>query len=161
MPWSKAKSLEPSAGYASRHISRVFTFRSGGFLPWAECSCPPYRRRALEVNVPIIVGPSRESIVPKVWTDFYKQTHIPAATKVGDTLRLTGHTGETPGGAFSSDAELQIRQMFLNIAATLAEAGAKWPDVVEINSYHIGLLDQSGAILSVVAEPFVPPQEPA
>jgi enamine deaminase RidA (YjgF/YER057c/UK114 family) len=94
----------------------------------------------------------REVFVPAVWAEFYEQTHIPAAIRIGDTLRLTGHTGETPDGAFSPDAEDQIRQTFLNIAVTLAEAGATWSDVVEINSYRVGLQRHAEVLLTVAAE---------
>jgi enamine deaminase RidA (YjgF/YER057c/UK114 family) len=94
----------------------------------------------------------RKVVVPAVWADFYRDTHIPAAVRVGDTLRLTGHTGETADGVFSGDPESQIRQTFVNIALTLAEGGAHWSDVVEINSYHVGLLDQAEAVLKVAAE---------
>jgi enamine deaminase RidA (YjgF/YER057c/UK114 family) len=96
--------------------------------------------------------PRREVIVPSVWADFYEQTRVPAAIRVGDTLRVTGHTGESADGAFSSDTESQIRQTFRNIAITLAEAGANWSDVVEINSYHVGLSNQAEATLSIAAE---------
>jgi hypothetical protein len=51
----------------------------------------------------------RNVVVPTVWADFYRDTHIPAAVRVGDTLRLTGHTGETADGVFSDDPESQIR----------------------------------------------------
>jgi enamine deaminase RidA (YjgF/YER057c/UK114 family) len=95
---------------------------------------------------------SREAIVPAVWADFYEETHIPAAVRVGDTLRVTGHTGEAGDGAFSDDAEEQIRQVFRNITMTLAEAEASWSDVVEINSYHVGLLNQAEAVFKVAAE---------
>jgi enamine deaminase RidA (YjgF/YER057c/UK114 family) len=90
--------------------------------------------------------------VPAVWADFYKETHIPAAVRVGDTLRVTGHTGETVEGLFSADVEEQIRQVFRNIAFTLTEAGASWSDVVEINSYHVGLLNQAESVFKVAAE---------
>ncbi len=96
--------------------------------------------------------PSRQVIVPVAWADFYQETHIPAAVRTGDTLRLTGHTGETVDGAFSSDPESQIRQVFRNVGFTLADAGAGWSDVVEINSYHVGLLSQAEAVLRIAAE---------
>lgn len=96
--------------------------------------------------------PSREAIVPPIWADFYEETRIPAAVRVGATLRVTGHTGETADGVFSGDAEEQIRQAFRNITLTLAEAEASWSHVVEINSYHVGLLDQAEALLKVAAE---------
>jgi enamine deaminase RidA (YjgF/YER057c/UK114 family) len=94
----------------------------------------------------------RDVIVPAVWADFYQETHIPAAVRVGDMLRLTGHTGETADGAFSADPETQIRQAFVNIALTLAEAGATWADVVEINSYRVGLQAHADTLLRVAAE---------
>ncbi len=103
------------------------------------------------------MAPPRRAIVPAVWTDFYEETHIPAALQVGDTLRVTGHTGETADGVFSDDAEDQIRQVFRNIAFTLAEAGASWSDVVEINSYHVGLVSQAEAVFKVAAEFLVDP----
>ena len=96
--------------------------------------------------------PSREPIVPAAWAEFYEETHIPAAVQVGDTLRVTGHTGETADGVFAGDAEEQIRQVFRNITLTLTEAEASWSDVVEINSYHVGLLNQAEALLAVAAE---------
>ena len=95
---------------------------------------------------------AREPIVPAIWADFYEETHIPAALRVGDTLRLTGHTGETAEGVFSTDSETQIRQVFRNIALTLAEVGASWSNVVEMNSYHIGLVEQSETLIRVAAE---------
>jgi enamine deaminase RidA (YjgF/YER057c/UK114 family) len=94
----------------------------------------------------------RRVIVPQVWADFYEQTRIPAAVLVGGTCRLTGHTGEAADGSFSADPETQIRQAFRNIQFTLLEAGAGWADVVEINSYHVGLLQQVEAVLGVAAE---------
>ena len=97
-------------------------------------------------------GNARQPIVPAVWADFYEETHIPAALRIGDTLRVTGHTGETADGIFSTNPETQIRQVFRNIALTLAEAGASWPDVVELNSYHVGLVEQSEALIRVAAD---------
>ena len=97
-------------------------------------------------------GPRRAVIVPAGWADFYEATRIPAALRVGDTLRVTGHTGETADGVFSADHESQFRQAFRNIAITLTEAGATWSDVVEMNSYHVGLLSRAEAVFSIAAE---------
>lgn len=96
--------------------------------------------------------PPRDVIVPGVWADFYDETHIPAAVRNRDTLHLTGHTGETADGVLAAKPELQIRQTFHNIALTLAEAGASWSNVVEINSYHVGLQNQAEALLRIAAE---------
>jgi enamine deaminase RidA (YjgF/YER057c/UK114 family) len=94
----------------------------------------------------------RTTIVPAVWADFYEETHIPAGVLVGDTLRVTGHTGETADGVFPDGAEEQIRQTFRNLALTLHEAGATWEDVVELHSFHVGYSDQAEAVLAVAAE---------
>ena len=95
---------------------------------------------------------SREAIVPAVWANFYEETHIPAAVLTGDTLRVTGHTGETIDEVFSDDVVEQIRQVFRNLSATLSDGGATWDDVVEINSFHVGLASQAVPLLVVAAE---------
>jgi enamine deaminase RidA (YjgF/YER057c/UK114 family) len=97
-------------------------------------------------------APKRNAIVPTVWASFYDETHVPAAVRVGDTLHVTGHTGEHADGTFPSDPEAQIRGTFTNIALTLAEAGMTWSDVVALTTYHIGLRGQTGPLLRVAAE---------
>ena len=94
----------------------------------------------------------RDTIVPPVWAAFYEETHVPAAVRVGDTLHLTGHTGEAADGLFPADHEAQIRGTFVNIALTLAEAGASWTDVVSLTTYHVGLRTQSAMLLKVAAD---------
>jgi enamine deaminase RidA (YjgF/YER057c/UK114 family) len=94
----------------------------------------------------------RQAIIPAMWAAFYAETKIPAAVRVGDTLRLTGHTGETSDGLFAADPETQIRQVFHNMGLTIAEAGAQWADVVEIDSFHVCLANQAEALLRVAGE---------
>ena len=94
----------------------------------------------------------RDGVVPEHWTDFYESTHIPAAVRDRDRLYVTGHTGEDSEGIFSPDPEVQIRQTFQNVSLTLATAGASWADVVELNSYHVGLRAQSDVLIAVAGE---------
>ena len=94
----------------------------------------------------------REGIVPSVWAAFYTETHIPAAVRVGDTLHVTGHTGESAEGVFPSDPEAQVRGTFANIALTLAKAGSGWSDVVALTTYHIGLRGQTALVLKVAGD---------
>ena len=75
-----------------------------------------------------------DAVVPSDWANFYGETHIPAAVWAGDTLRVSSHAGETPDDVFPDEPEEQLRGAFRNISSTLAEAGASWSDVVEINS---------------------------
>jgi enamine deaminase RidA (YjgF/YER057c/UK114 family) len=94
----------------------------------------------------------RNGFVPQHWTGFYESTHIPAAVRKGNRLYVTGHTGEDPDGSFSVDPETQIRQTFRLLSATLSEGGASWVDVVELNSYHVGLRAQAEVLLAIAGE---------
>ena len=55
---------------------------------------------------------AREVIVPAVWADFYEETRIPAAVRVGDTLRVTGHTGETTTASSPSTPKINFDRFF-------------------------------------------------
>jgi enamine deaminase RidA (YjgF/YER057c/UK114 family) len=94
----------------------------------------------------------RNGVVPDHWTGFYESTHIPAAVRDGDRLYVTGHTGEDSDGNFSADPETQIRQTFHHIGATLSKGGASWADVVELNSYHVGLQAQAQVLIGIAGE---------
>jgi enamine deaminase RidA (YjgF/YER057c/UK114 family) len=94
----------------------------------------------------------RDAIVPPSWSEFYQATNIPAAVRIGATLRLTGHTGDRPDGSFAEEAEAQIRQSFANVATTLEACGATWADVVEINSFHVDFAGHRDAELTVAAD---------
>jgi enamine deaminase RidA (YjgF/YER057c/UK114 family) len=86
------------------------------------------------------------------WAAFYEATKVPAAIRDGDTLHVTGHTGETADDEYPDEPETQIRQTFTNIAVTLAEAGATWSDVVSVTTYHVGLGSQATIMLKVAEE---------
>ena len=74
------------------------------------------------------------------------------AVRVGETVRLTGHTGTRPDGSFSADPAEQLRQTFANVADTLAAAGGTWADVEEITSFHVGLQGLGDLVLEVAGE---------
>lgn len=106
------------------------------------------------------IGPHREGIVPAIWRPFFEASGVPAAVRDGETLHVTGHTGEDEDLRFSPDPAHQIRRTFLNVDATLREAGFGWADVVELRSFHVGLRDQGGALLAIAAD-FLPRPFPA
>ena len=99
----------------------------------------------------------RNGVIPGHWTDFYESTHIPPAVRDGGRLYVTGHTGEDPDGNFSADPEVQIRQTFRSLGATLSKAGASWANVVELNSYHVGLQVQADALIAIAGEFLIDP----
>lgn len=94
----------------------------------------------------------RTAIVSETWKPFYEETRIPAAVRDGDQLHLSGHTGEDPDGRFPAQVEAQIRGTFRNLTETLIAAGADWPQVVSLTSYHVGLRGQEGTLLRVAGE---------
>ena len=97
-------------------------------------------------------GGMRDAIITPQWQEFFNATGIPAAVRVGETVRLTGHTGTRPDGSFSADPAEQLRQTFANVADTLAAAGGTWADVEEITSFHVGLRAQGDLVLEVAGE---------
>ena len=63
------------------------------------------------------IGPTpREAIFSPIMATFSAGTGIPAAVRAGDTVYVTGHTGEDADLSYSPDAEHQIRRTFANIA---------------------------------------------
>jgi enamine deaminase RidA (YjgF/YER057c/UK114 family) len=112
----------------------------------------PFGRGQRSVTPDQFHTPRRDVVVSPQWRAFYDATHIPAAVWTGNTLRLSGHTGEDVDGVFAVDVEEQIRGAFRNTASTLAEAGVRWSDVVELHSYHVGLGSQGAALLRIAAE---------
>jgi enamine deaminase RidA (YjgF/YER057c/UK114 family) len=99
------------------------------------------------------IGPiRRKPIVSPIMAAFFAETGIPAAVLTGETLYVTGHTGEDDDLSFSPDREHQIRRAFVNVAQTLAEAGGDWSHVVTIASYHVGLRAQAELLLAISRE---------
>lgn len=58
-------------------------------------------------------------------------------TQVGDTIYVAGQVAQDPDGALvgKGDMKAQARQVFANIEAVLAVAGATMEDVVKITTY--------------------------
>jgi enamine deaminase RidA (YjgF/YER057c/UK114 family) len=112
----------------------------------------PYHSMGVTMEISTGRPSGATAIVSPIWADFLNDSRIPAATRTGDTIRVSGHTCETIDHTFAADPAQQIRDTFENIASTLAEAGASWADVVDITSYHIGLSDQAEIVLEIAAE---------
>ena len=72
------------------------------------------------------------------------------AVRVGDTIYVSGTTGyDYATGTLPGDAADQTRQIFRNIEAALAEAGASLADLVQLVTYFTdaGDWDAIGAVL--------------
>ena len=68
------------------------------------------------------------------WTENFR---ISQAVQVGDTIYVSGQGPLDSGGQLVGEGDMaaQSRQVFANIRAVLAEAGATMDDVVKITSF--------------------------
>lgn len=73
---------------------------------------------------------------------------------------LTGMTGSLADGTMPAEPEAQFRSAFDKISAVLAEAELTCADIVEMTSYHIGIVDHFDLFAAVRAD-YVSPPYPA
>lgn len=59
------------------------------------------------------------------------------AVRIGDRIETSGQGGWDDNFVLRESLRDEIIQAFDNVERTLAEAGATWPDVVHVNSYHV------------------------
>ena len=63
--------------------------------------------------------------------------HYSQAVRIGDRVEISGQGGWDDDITFPESLEDEIIQAFDNVERTLATAGASWPDVIVVNSYHV------------------------
>ena len=102
----------------------------------------------------------RKIVVPKAAQAMYDRFHFAQATRVGDTIWVSGQTGLDanfrPAPGMAPQAELA----FEGLKAVLAEAGATLGDVVELTTFHIDLRgDMAG--FSAVKDRYFPKNYPS
>lgn len=59
------------------------------------------------------------------------------AVRIGNRIETSGQGGWDDDFVLHESLRDEIIQAFDNVERTLAEAGAGWPDVVHLNSYHV------------------------
>lgn len=64
-----------------------------------------------------------------------------ASVRAGDFLYVAGQGGLDPDGAIPKDDITQFRNAFGRVKIALESAGASLDDIVELISYHIGMLE--------------------
>jgi enamine deaminase RidA (YjgF/YER057c/UK114 family) len=89
-----------------------------------------------------------KEIIPAWMKPIYDGYHFAPAVVDGDYVRCSGMIGMRPDLTVSSDPSEQFMQAFENLRGLLEEAGATFRDVVEINSYHVGLQANMPAFLA-------------
>lgn len=86
----------------------------------------------------------RESIIRSEQT--YKNFHFAEATRVGDTIWVSGQRGFDAADEISDDPTEQARVAFQNIEGLLRAAGASVDDIVHLTSYHVNMADLIGFV---------------
>jgi enamine deaminase RidA (YjgF/YER057c/UK114 family) len=88
----------------------------------------------------------------------YDRFHFAAAVRAGELLLCSGQIGVGSDGRAPADPAEQFAAAFEAVGAVLAEAGLDFGDVVEITSFHVGLMQHIGAFMRVkdryLAEPY-------
>lgn len=59
------------------------------------------------------------------------------AVRIGNRVEISGQGGWNDTFDFPEDLEAEIAQAFDNVERTLAHAGARWADVISVDSFHV------------------------
>ena len=102
----------------------------------------------------------RTIVVPAGAQGMYDRFHFPQATRVGDTVWVSGQVGVDAAGQPGADIAAQARLAFEALKAVLAEAGATLGDVVDLNTFHLDLRGGMRAFAAVKDE-FFPSNYPS
>lgn len=82
----------------------------------------------------------RQIINPPGTEAMYDRLHFAQATRVGDTIWVSGQTGIDPATMAPGDGmEAQARLAFAGVKSVLEAAGATMADIVELTTFHTDL----------------------
>ena len=99
----------------------------------------------------------REAILRSAET--YESWHFAEATRVGNTIWVSGQRGYNAWDEISSDPAEQARVAFENLVDVLRRAGAEVTDIVSLTSYHTSMAHVGG--FRAVKDAVVPPPYPS
>lgn len=96
----------------------------------------------------------RQVVIPAGAQVMYDAYHFAPATRVGDTVWVSGQVGIDAAGKLGADMEAQARLTFQNLKAVLEAAGATLADVVELMTFHTDLRGEMADFTKVKDEHF-------
>ena len=102
----------------------------------------------------------RSIIVPKAAQALYDRFHFAQATRVGDTIWVSGQVGVDANFQPAAGTAAQAVLAFEGLKTVLAEAGASLGDVVELTTFHTDLQGDMAAF-SAVKDQFFPKNYPS
>jgi enamine deaminase RidA (YjgF/YER057c/UK114 family) len=99
-----------------------------------------------------------EAIVPSGFEVQYEGWRLAPAIRVGDILYCSGQLGIGKDGTLPSDPAEQFENAFEAVRAVLEAAGSGLADIVEMTTFHIGLVAEletfTGARNRYLSEPW-------
>ena len=102
----------------------------------------------------------RRTIVPEGLEAVYERYRYAPGVLVGDVLRVSGQVGRDADLNVIEEPEAQYVAAFENVGRVLAAAGARWSDVVELETWFAGDMGDLATFLAVkdrfLAEPPYP-----
>ncbi len=102
----------------------------------------------------------RQSINPPGTEKMYDRLHFSQATRVGDTIWVSGQVGIDATMTAGKGMEAQARLAFQALQSVLEAAGASLADVVELTTFHTDLRGEMRAFARVKDE-FFPDRYPS
>lgn len=91
----------------------------------------------------------RQSIVPAPFQAFYDNYHFSPATRVGDTIWVSGQVGIGADMKPAEGMQAQAQIAFECLKGVLEAAGASLADVVELTTFHTDLRGEMEAFAAV------------
>ena len=82
----------------------------------------------------------KKAIVPSGYEVQYDEWRLAPAIRIGDTIYCSGQLGIGKDGRLPSDPDEQFSNAFEAVRSVLEAAGASLADIVEMTTFHIGLV---------------------
>lgn len=102
----------------------------------------------------------RQSIIPPPFQAFHDAYHFSPATRVGDTIWVSGQVGIDAEMKPGEGLEAQARLAFESLKVVLEAAGASLADIVELTTYHTSLR-QDIEVFGAVKDEYFPNRYPS
>jgi len=99
-------------------------------------------------------------VIPASQKAMYERFHFAPAVRAGDLLLCSGQIGVGLDGRAPADLDEQFTLAFEGVRAILSEARLDFSDVVEMTTFHVGLLQQI-RVFSAVKDRYLPEPFPA
>ena len=91
----------------------------------------------------------RRTIVPEGLEAVYERYRYAPGVLIGDTLYVSGQVGRDAELNVIADPEAQYVAAFENVGRVLDAAGARWTDVVELETWFADTMADLGTFLKV------------